>query len=328
MELNPIFCSHMLHQAGKPVSFFGTGVGHVSVLFRGDTKEADSAEGKWLVELPARDYGGPGEMKINLGGDEIELTDIYIGEVYLLAGQSNMQFKLKNSTTPAADYRGNPLLRLFTLDRLENNEFFHARDGWVTCDKECAGNWSAIGYHLGQLLTAKKGITIGLIACYQGASVIESWIPEEILKCEKFNIPLELKFADHTAPIYYAWNRDGILYHAMFEKLIPFSMSHVVWYQGESNATELEGTIYAEMLAAMIKRWREDLLDRTLPFIVIQIADYPRRGKGWKAIQAAQLEVLNITENVITVISADICENDNIHPPTKTKLAERIAEIL
>ncbi len=198
----------------------------------------------------------------------------------------------------------------------------------MTCNRESAGNWSAIGYHLGQLLTTKKGIAIGMIACYQGASVIESWMPEEILQCEKFNIPPELKFADHTAVMYHAWNRDGILYHAMFEKLVPFTMSHVIWYQGESDATEAEGAVYAEMLAAMIARWRKDLCDSSLPFIVIQIADYPKRGMGWKAIQAAQLEVQNITGNVTTVISADICETGKIHPPTKTKLAERIADLL
>ncbi len=95
MELNPIFSSHMVLQAGKPVRIFGTGDGHISVGFCGDIADADSTEGKWLVELPAREYGGPYEMKINLGNDVIKLDDIYIGEVYLLAGQSNMQFKLK-----------------------------------------------------------------------------------------------------------------------------------------------------------------------------------------------------------------------------------------
>jgi hypothetical protein len=64
MELNPIFSSRMVLQAGKPIRIFGTGDGHVSVSFCGDISEADSAEGKWLAELPAREYGGPYEMKI------------------------------------------------------------------------------------------------------------------------------------------------------------------------------------------------------------------------------------------------------------------------
>jgi hypothetical protein len=35
-----------------------------------------------------------------------------------------------------------------------------------------------------------------------------------------------------------------------------------------------------------------------------------------------------MADNVVTVISRDICETDNIHPPTKDKLAKRLAETI
>jgi len=62
----------------------------------------------------------------------------------------------------------------------------------------------------------------------------------------------------------------------------------------------------------------------------VQIADfcYSPNKEAWKLVQKAQYEVQNMRENVTTVISRDVCENDDIHPKTKDKLAERIAEVL
>ena len=79
----------------------------------------------------------------------------------------------------------------------------------------------------------------------------------------------------------------------------------------------------------MIDIWREDLRDRALPFVIMQIADFiPRTDDGWRLIQKAQTDVQSLQEKVITVISRDICETDDIHPKTKAPLAERIAMAL
>ena len=67
----------------------------------------------------------------------------------------------------------------------------------------------------------------------------------------------------------------------------------------------------------------------TLPFLVVQIADYvDRDGEAWRTIQNAQLKAAEVIPFVKTVISRDVCESDDIHPPTKHILAERIARAL
>ena len=76
----------------------------------------------------------------------------------------------------------------------------------------------------------------------------------------------------------------------------------------------------------MIRNWRDALRDEKLFFIVIQIADHIHKGEGWKEIQEAELSVEKLTPYVKTVISADVCENDIIHPVTKWKLAKRVAD--
>ena len=77
----------------------------------------------------------------------------------------------------------------------------------------------------------------------------------------------------------------------------------------------------------MIDVWRKDFRDEALLFIIVQIANtYHKMTEGWKLVQKAQKEVELKRPFVKTVVSADVCETDNIHPKTKDKLANRIAE--
>ena len=125
-----------------------------------------------------------------------------------------------------------------------------------------------------------------------------------------------------------------ILYDNMIHPLIPYAMRGAVWYQGEADAYGEEADVYDCELCELIRVWREDFKDSSLPFYVIQIADYyckediARDFEGWKRLQTAQVRVQDMTHNVTTVVSADVCENDVIHPPTKTLLSKRLAEII
>lgn len=90
-----------------------------------------------------------------------------------------------------------------------------------------------------------------------------------------------------------------------------------------------EGKVYAAELAALIDIWRRDLKNETLPFIIVQIADFtPRLDEGWRLVQQAQLDIQSLRDGVKTVISRDVCETDDIHPKTKQPLALRIAAAL
>lgn len=52
MKLNPLFTSHMVFAAGKPIRVFGSGSGHVSLLLNGISAEKDVSRSFWTVELP------------------------------------------------------------------------------------------------------------------------------------------------------------------------------------------------------------------------------------------------------------------------------------
>lgn len=323
MELNSIFTSDMVLQGNKPIRFFGSGKGTAKINFLGieQTCVAENDEG-WSCEFPSMPYGGPYSAIISLNGEETTLQNIYIGEVLLLSGQSNMEFQIMNCKNEPQDLVPDPNLRYYMA--VENF------GKWQVCDPEVLQTWSSVGYHTARKLSIELKVKVGLVGCFQGASIIESWISEEVFReHEEFQLPLEDKCIDHVNPDYAAFNGTGFLYETRVKRVAPFSVGTVLWYQGESDSSVKEAAIYDKEVAVMIDLWRRTFLDSELKFVVIQIADYLMRDDaGWKGIQAAQERVFQAVENTRLVKSADLCEKDDIHPPTKAPLGNRIAKAI
>lgn len=331
MKLNSIFTNGMVLAANKPIRIFGQGKGIVRVSFLGHEQSLDSAGGDWLIELPPAPHGGPHTMQLSLNGEAVTLSDVYLGEVILLHGQSNIEFKMRESSFPTASYKTCGLLRMFSVQNMHGGERWEQHDGWIRCRAEEVGDWPAIGYHVGMELVEKMNCAVGLIACYEGASVIQSWLPEGTLANMGISIAPSALHRDHFSPIYSKWNSEGVLYRFMVERLMPYSLSQVIWYQGESNASEAEGAVYHRLLARLVEQRRKDFGDETLFFAVVQLADTYKRMKennGWRLVQEAQMHVAQEMTGVATVVCRDICETDQIHPPTKDLLAHRIAEAI
>ncbi len=318
MKLNPLFCNGAVMQCEKPVRVFGTGKGTVSVSFMNESKTVESFEENWCVELGSHPASGPYTMEIDLNGSKTTLHDIMIGEVILCSGQSNIELKISEAKDDFV-YESNPLLRLFTVRRPEEGEYF--TDEWVFCEKSKVQHWSAIAYHVGRMIRKEKNCAVGVIACYQGASVIQSWTDENLLYASEYNLPAEVKHQDHRI---YPWNGDGFLFRTMFQTLVPYSLRCVIWYQGESNTSVAEASIYNRLLSLMVSVWREQLKDKCLPFVIVQIHTFDLGAPGWKELQNAQIRATKDIPVTIPVISIDLGEHEKIHPVFKMPVSERI----
>ena len=330
MKLNQIFTDSMVFQANKPIRIFGEGKGNLTISFCGVTVSKYCDTEKWLIELPSMDYGGPYEMNISLEDEEIIVKDIYVGEVYLLAGQSNIELSLDFINYPQEELQDCELIRAYMQDRLVLSPNIRSEHGWMVCGKtDKLKFWSAIGYHMALKIAKTKNVAVGLVFCYKGASVIESWLPEKIVLKKEYQIPFEERYLSRSTEKDSPHNKSGALYESTQQKIVPFSFSSVIWYQGESNTGYGDYKIYGSLLKELISCWRKDFMDEKLPFIVIQIADYDARNDdGWKKIQEIQEKSEDKNDNVISVKSADVCESSDIHPLTKELLAHRIAELL
>ena len=340
MKLAPIFSDGIVFAIGKPIRVFGTGDGVAEVFLGERNAKVRSYDGKWCVVLPpVKEADGPLELRVKMNGKEHVVKDVRFGEVLIMAGQSNMDFPLKESVTKEADWVSDNGIRAFFTTKVQSGEGYSATNGWMVLDRTNAGNWSAIAYETAVRRAKATGRPVGVIHCCQGASAIKAWLPETVARQPRLQLPPEMKVHDDSRSDYSdAFNKTGVLYRRQFSEIVPYSATATVWYQGESNTGSVaEGEMYKDLLSALIGQWRLDLGDFRLPFVVVEIASYPYDGDpnawcrrdAWEAVQKSQRQIGSSSLFVKTVRSEDVCEADKgIHPPLKWRLAERIAEAL
>lgn len=325
MRVSRMFTDGMVIQAGKEIRIFGEGKGKAAVDLNGVTGETESDGDEWLITLPAQNYGGPYTLKVCLNGKEKEFTDVWLGDVYLVAGQSNIRYNLRHAGTDPTTFKETAQLRIFGTNE-DDISAFTFDEGWCTLQKSNAYRWSAVGYYMGLDLVSKSDNKVGLIVCSQGAGVLQAFLPKGFLDGTDCYIPFEERSFGARNPEY-TWNRDGFLYEEKFSKMIPYNVKLAVWYQGEGNTTGKDPFVYDKLLCRFVEKWRCDLKDENLPFIIVQLANYKNCGReGWSTVQDMQEKAANTIKNAYLVKCADICEDNDIHPPTKNLLGARIAD--
>ena len=121
------------------------------------------------------------------------------------------------------------------------------------------------------------------------------------------------------------WRPSG-LYEMMLKKLMPYTIRGFIYYQGCSD--DIHADIYAEMMKALIKRWRTDWEDDTLPFFMVQLAPFgewmSNPGTLYPAVRAAQLTAADEMDDVYVASIGDAGMLYDIHPKHKRKPGERI----
>ena len=285
----------------------------VTVRFAGQSKKATpTPDGKWLVKLdPLRANTTPQTLIIS-GKNTIELTNILVGEVWLVAGQSNMQRLLSETANgeEAISKANHPLMRLFNVSR--QVAFKHTPPPlatWQACSPETVKTFSAAGYYFGVQLENELHVPIGLINSSYGGSQAEAWTPVEYLLASNDLRPTveRTKIWDEERPrvrVAYdealkKWRADAdkavaagarpspspavpdalreyriaaSIYDGMIAPLIPFPIRGAIWYQGESN--EARAQQYELLLPTMIKAWRERWAEGDFPFGIVQLPNY------------------------------------------------------
>lgn len=119
----------------------------------------------------------------------------------------------------------------------------------------------------------------------------------------------------------------GNLYAAMVQPLAPFAVHGTIWYQGESNADQAYR--YRELMALLIGEWRVAFRRPTMPFLVVQLANWqprkPHPGESaWAELREAQSQ-LQAIPGIGVAVAIDIGEADDIHPRNKQEVGRRLA---
>ncbi len=150
------------------------------------TTRADRA-GKWTLDLPPTAAGGPHSLTVTDGRTTETLQDIYFGDVYLLSGQSNMEWRLVQSDPDGTRARAiaDPLIRQVLVSRSNAStpqEHLQLDESWKPGTSEEIADFSAVGSYFAHYL--REGgveVPIGLLHSSWGGSRIEPWMSAEAL---------------------------------------------------------------------------------------------------------------------------------------------------
>ncbi|MGI6159454.1 MAG: sialate O-acetylesterase [Limnochordia bacterium] len=186
----PIFSDGMVLQRGVPLRLWGKASPQeeLQASFRGGVFSFQSdAEGSWQLDLPPQEPGGPFELTITGQNGQKVIRDILIGDVWLLAGQSNMELPVARTLdlyTEEVQGAENPMIRQFRVPITHNFQGPQTdlpKGTWQAVTPESVLEFSALGYFFAQVHYARYQVPVGLVLTAVGGSRIETWLSEEVI---------------------------------------------------------------------------------------------------------------------------------------------------
>ncbi len=198
-----LFQTNMVLQRDEPIALWGWAApgSRVTVTFGGASAAAAAGDDRrWQVTLPAQAANADPEiLVVEAGAERLELGNVLVGDVWVLGGQSNMEFELAKVENGALEIASANYdqIRILTVPygksaeprqgfpRLhEWSDWFgrHFRKGdWDVCTPEVARELSAIGYTFARRVHMASGVPIGVIDASRGGTTVESWTPRGVL---------------------------------------------------------------------------------------------------------------------------------------------------
>jgi len=160
----------------------------IKIKFNGKNfKTTTASDGKWSLQLPPMKAGGPYTMNIDASNDLV-ITNILIGDVWLCSGQSNMVHQLKLHSVRYVDEIASanyPAIRHFWIPTMTDLNGPHddlPTGYWKSANPEDVLEFSAVAYFFARKIYEKYHVPIGLINASVGGTPIEAWTSEEGLK--------------------------------------------------------------------------------------------------------------------------------------------------
>ncbi len=273
--------------------------------------------------------GGPYqvELRVRTGcdiADTLLVSDVYVGDVWFMAGQSNMQ----GGGIMAGAAKPHPLVRCFYmrdewglaadplhfLPEAVDSVFRFGAPQAAPAEAAKQRRRATIGVGLGvwfgtEMVRRTGGVPQGLVSCALGGTSMDQWSPD--------------KKAEGGASLYGAMLR-------RFKKLNQ-PIKGMLWYQGCADGYEWGAKLYPAKMMRLVAETRKDFGQPDLPWLMVQIGRYSacREPKGWNMLQEAQRVLPTRIRNLDLVPSADLELDDCVHIGAAgfPRLALRLARI-
>ena len=292
-------------------------------------------DGKWAVKVqtPKASYT---PLSITFDdGEKTTLTNILSGEVWVCAGQSNMEMPVKGfGNCPVKDfnqvvidaknYKGIHYVKIPSVMSMKPLDDSNCE--WKEVSPETVGDASATGYFFAQTINKALDIPVGLVMANKGGSRVESWLDKDYLK-KKTTEPTDTNNIVKKFPTDYL--RPLVWGNGTFHPILNYTVKGILYYQGCSNVGAPSGQ-YTQRLADLVAQWRRDFKQGEMPFYFVEIAPYHYDngdGDGGARLREQQFNAAKLIPNS-GIVSTNDCvypyEKEQIHPAQKQKVGERL----
>ncbi len=205
VRLNALFADHMVIQRSTQMPVWGWAdpMEKISIETSWGAKAETVAgiDSTWMVKIKTPKAGGPFQMIIS-GKDTIVINDILSGEVWLCAGQSNMDFALSKMINDARESKYQPLVEYIREEVAQANDSLlrhieipqttslyttkkNFKAIWRSATKGEVDKITATGYFFAKELRQKLNVPVGLVECSWGGTRIQPWISAQTYKSDK-----------------------------------------------------------------------------------------------------------------------------------------------
>ena len=325
--------ANMVLQQNKTIHAWGTSPNIGAYLygeFMGETRYAQvDEEGNWDIEFSAHPYTAEAQtMKIYpKNGEVTEFTDILIGDVWAVSGQSNAELHVDvtQSYTPEItdmideadpiriyyqsvfDIEANPD-KLDTPQTDVINNAYH----WEKADSNAVMKCSAIGYYFAKEVIRHTDVPIGIVMMAGSGYALRHFMPDDLAKERGYSTGADV-------------------FNMMIHPFLKMPIRGMLFYQGESDSWEPYN--YAEDLTALVTRLRT-IYGYDFPFYNVQLSSHAGKLEtGWPkmpVVRFQQTDAVSMIDNSHLVATYDVGvfglgEPEMEHPYNKKPIGDRLA---
>ncbi len=328
LQLGELFNEGAVLQRNTNVEIWGNAKPSESVTITLQGKEfvaQSDASGRWKTTLDALKAGGPYLLTVTNSQETIRVNEIYVGEVWIAGGQSNMAWPLEksNDSTIHIAKATNKNIRFMVVPVLTYEGDRASGDmKWRTATTQNVGPMSGVAYFFAKDLQERLGVPVGIICCYKGGSPADAWMSRKTLLSNPEHAPivqayenymngiginkyeeivvkyeLDLKhyydsvkagFTQALRPVEPMGERNYKRPYGLYDNMLKRIMPYTA--KGviwyQGEANATRAEQYRTLFPALINEWRRDFKNPKMPFLFVQLANYDHPAYGVRPIWA------------------------------------------
>ena len=369
--VSKVFSSNMVLQRDECIRVWGwadqsENGKKVTATFMGEKADALIENGKWEIVFYQRHAAckelGNDLVVHGVEGVEYVFEDILIGDVFMVIGQSNVQYDVNSylSAEPndkwTKDQLSEDSIIRFNYNSNTQSSGYPVRGsadvcidaisgyGWVIPNETNVGMLSAIGYFIAHQVTelTNNGIPVGISQFSASGRPLSVFMPNELaeeLGSDRYDENQKIYVDSHYAHVEARYMYNHYMY--AYERM---PIAGIVWYQGEAESDPALSTVYAERFAALMEYMRSthNIVHKEFPVFYVEFpsvykvqlpdGSYSAQYLDTGRIRAESCMIPQKLSNSYIAVCSDLwgdeTNTNNVHPYCKYEQAERVSALM